>query len=90
MIDDLLIGPIILPATMNRPRFLEFLQTEFHEALTEMPLSYLVGMILQLDGAPAYLAVNVRNYIGSRHRQSIGRGGTIAWPPRSPDLIPLE
>lgn len=90
MIDDALVGPIVLPATMNGPRFLEFLETTFYDALLELPLNYRVGMMLQLDGAPAHFAIHVRNHLNERYSPWIGRGGTIAWPPRSPDLTPLD
>lgn len=90
MKDDILIGPIILPETMNGPRFLEFLQTQFLEELMELPLTHRARMILQLDGAPAHFALNVRNYLNERYSPWIGRGGRIAWPPRSPDLTPLD
>lgn len=90
MIDDILIGPLILPATLNGPRFLEFLQNDYQDALSELPLTYRARMILQLDGAPAHFAVIVRNYLNNTYPTWIGRGGTIAWPPRSPDLTPLD
>lgn len=90
IIDDVLIGPIILPATMNGPRFLEFLQTDFLDALLELPIHYRSGMLLQMDGAPAHFAVSVRNYVNENYAPWIGRGGTISWPPRSPDLTPLD
>ncbi|CAG4939112.1 unnamed protein product [Colias eurytheme] len=81
---------LILPATLNGPRFLQFLQTEYQDALSELPLTYRRRMILQLDGATAHFAVNVRNHLNDTYRTWIGRGGTIAWPPRSPDLTPLD
>lgn len=90
IIDDILVGPIILPATMNGPRFLEFLQTEFHDALMELPIAYRRRMILQLDGAPPHFAIDVRNYLNEHYVPWVGRNGHIAWPPRSPDLTPLD
>lgn len=45
----------------------------------------------QQDGAPPHFALNVRRYLrdifGSRW---ISRGGPLEWPPRSPDLSPLD
>lgn len=90
MIDDILIGPLVLPATMTGPRFLEFLKGQFFDALLELPLSYRNRMILQLDGAPAHFAVIVRDHLNERYSPWIGRGGPVAWPPRSPDLTPLD
>lgn len=90
IIDDVLIGPLILPGSMNGPRFLEFLQTQFFDALMELPIIYRRRMILQLDGAPAHFATIVRNHLSENYSPWIGRGGTVAWPPRSPDLTPLD
>src|SRR5258705_3354060 len=43
------------------------------------------------DGAPAHFSRAVRDFLDAAfpHRW-IGRGGPIAWPPRSPDLTPLD
>lgn len=42
---------------------------------------------LQQDGAPAHFSINVRRYLDENLTgRWIGRGGPIAWPPRSPDL----
>lgn len=90
MIDDRLIGPIVLPPNLNGERFLAFLRNEFIEALEDIPLWNRVNIILQLDGAPAHFARSVRQHLDENFRQWIGREGTIAWPPRSPDLTPLH
>lgn len=90
IIDNILIGPIVLPPRMNGARFLEFLTGEFFEVLENLPIAYRRGMILQLDGAPAHFARAVRAHLNDNFRQWIGRLGPIAWPPRSPDLTPLD
>lgn len=43
-----------------------------------------------MDGAPAHFARNVREHVDENYTPWIGRGGTIAWPARSPDLTPLD
>jgi hypothetical protein len=41
--------------------------------------------------APPHFCHHVRNHLGRQTTgRWIGRGGLIAWPPRSPDLIPLD
>lgn len=46
---------------------------------------------LQQDGAPPHFAVGVRTYLDDTFpNRWIGRGGFIEWPPRSPDLTPLD
>nr|XP_022908494.1 uncharacterized protein LOC111419849 [Onthophagus taurus] len=43
------------------------------------------------DGCPAHFSRNVRDFLDNAFRQKwIGRGGPIPWPPRSPDLNPLD
>ena len=44
----------------------------------------------QHDGAPAHNAQIVSNYLLERFSNWIGNRGPIAWPPRSPDLTPLD
>lgn len=47
--------------------------------------------IFQQDGARPHWAINVRRYLDTKLPERwIGRGGPIAWPPRSPDLTPLD
>jgi hypothetical protein len=45
----------------------------------------------QQDGAPPHWALTVRDWL-NRHfdERWIGRDGPIRWPPRSPDLTPLD
>lgn len=48
-------------------------------------------MYFMHDGAPAHFALRVRQYLDRKYGEKwIGRGGPIAWPPRSPDLNPLD
>ena len=48
-------------------------------------------MYFQHDGAPPHYTRHVREYLNeSFPNHWLGRGGPVAWPPRSPDLTPLE
>ena len=48
-------------------------------------------MYFQHDGAPLHYTRHVRDYLNeSFPNGSLGRGGPVAWPPRSPDLMPLD
>jgi len=48
-------------------------------------------MYLQHDGAPPHYTQHAREYLDkSFPNRWLGRGGPIAWPPRSPDLTPLD
>jgi len=72
---------------LNSENFLEF----FEELIDEMPLATRRGLIPQLDGAPPRYAVVVRDWLNTTFpRLWIGQRGPIEWPPRSPDLPPLD
>jgi len=48
-------------------------------------------MYFQHDGVPPHYTRHVREYLNESFRNRwLGRGGPIAWPPRSPDLTPLD
>jgi hypothetical protein len=45
----------------------------------------------QQEGAPPHYIKKVREYVNTRFPDRwIGRAAPIAWPPRSPDLTPLD
>ena len=49
------------------------------------------NMIFQLDGAPAHWVLNVRAFLNAEFTNRwIGRAGPTPWPPRSPDITPLD
>lgn len=48
-------------------------------------------MLFQQDGAPPHFCRAVRQYLDEQYPDRwIGRAGPIQWPPRSPDLTPLD
>ncbi|KZC05411.1 hypothetical protein WN55_05441 [Dufourea novaeangliae] len=48
-------------------------------------------MWLQHDGCPAHDDRRVRDALNELYPNKwIGRGGLVSWPPRSPDLTPLD
>jgi hypothetical protein len=57
------------------------------DALPQLPPQ----TVLQQDGVPPHFCYHVRNHLDREIAgRWIGRGGPIAWPPRSPDLTPLD
>ncbi|GBN98620.1 hypothetical protein AVEN_272953-1 [Araneus ventricosus] len=49
------------------------------------------GVICQQDGAPPHYGNIVREFLDATFPQRwIGRGAAMAWPPRSPDITPLD
>ncbi|GBM02237.1 hypothetical protein AVEN_108794-1 [Araneus ventricosus] len=57
----------------------------------DLPLSDLRNVWFQHDGAPPHKVSSVQQYIRDTFQQLvIGYGGCVEWPPRSPNLNPLE
>lgn len=91
LIGNQLIGPFILPPRLNAALFLEFLREELNVLLEDLPLQLRRDHWIQLDGAPPHFGRNVRNWLHENYPERwIGRGGPVEWPPRSPDLTPLD
>ena len=50
-----------------------------------------IAMYFQHDGAPSHYTLHVMQHLNDTFpTRWIGRGSTINWPPRSPDLTPLD
>lgn len=64
---------------------------DFDELLDEIPLNTRNLLWFQQDGAPPHYGRNVRQWLNEMYpNRWIGRGGSIAWPARSPDITPLD
>lgn len=86
-----IIGPFELPETLNGERYLNLLQNDLPELIRNVDPQLRETMWLQNDGCPAHYAVIVREYLNATYPERwIGRLGPILWPPRSPDLNPLD
>lgn len=91
ILDGRVIGPFELPSRLNGVRYLDFLRNDLNNLLEEVPQEVRERMWLQHDGAPAHYSRQVINYLNVTYpNRWIGRAGTIPWPPRSPDLNPID
>lgn len=92
ILNEKIIGPYFFYENLNGASFLRFLQNEFTDVLDDLPLDYRYNIHLQLDGAPIHNAVAVRNWLNENFpNRWIGRNSPlIRWPPRSPDITPLD
>ncbi|CAK9806442.1 hypothetical protein ANTPLA_LOCUS4888 [Anthophora plagiata] len=89
--NDMIVGPYFLPDRLTSTEFLNFLKNELSYLLEDVPLYSVQRMWMQLDGCPAHYGTQIRQWLNNRFPQRwIGRGGSIPWPPRSPDLTPLD
>lgn len=86
-----LIGPFELPSRLNAEAYNNFLKNDLPLLLEEVNLELRRTMVIQNDGAPCHYATQVRNYLNETYpNRWIGRNGPIRWPPRSPDLNPID
>ena len=91
MIDDMLIVPVILDDRMTGQNYLDFLQNELPKQLQDVPLATRIAMYFQHDEAPSYYTQHAMQHLNETFpNRWIGRGGTINWPPISPDLTPSD
>ena len=91
MIDDMLIGPIILDDLLTEQNYLDFLQNDLPTQLEYFPLATRIALYFQHDGAPSHYTRHVMHHLKyTLPNRWIGRGSTINWPPRSPDSTPLD
>lgn len=91
LIGNCVIGPHFLPDRLNATLYMDFLQNELRDALDNLPLATLAGITFQQDGCPVHSSIVVKNFLNSSFGTNwIGRNGPIKWPPRSPDLTPLD
>lgn len=86
-----MIGPYLLPQRLTGQSYLIFLRAVLPAFLEDIPLAALRGLWYQHDGAPAHFSSPVREWLDTEYPgRWIGRGGPVEWPPRSPDLTPLD
>lgn len=91
ILGDNVVGPYIFPQRLTAATYLVFLIDVLPELLENIPLEQRMNMYFQHDGAPAHFGEIVRNHLNATcGQQWIGRGGPTPWPPRSPDLTPLD
>lgn len=92
MIDDKLIGPYILPSPLTGEVYVDFLRNDLPDLLDEwLTQDEQITLIYQHDGAYPQSAGVTRNFLNENYENRwIGRGGTIEWPARSPDLNPCD
>lgn len=91
IIGDYLLGPCELPQTLNGQQYLYFLQNNLVNLLEDIPLDIRAHIWYLQDGAPAHYPLIVRSHLNTVFPHKwIGRGSEHPWPPRSPDLNPLD
>ena len=71
--------------------YIIFIRDILPEMLENIPLQARQLLWLHHDGAPEHFALDVREYLNNVFPNHwIGRGASVQWPPRSPDLTPMD
>lgn len=93
IVGGFLLGPVFLPPALNGRRYHHFLVHQLPDLVETIPIGIRQRMWFMHDGAPGHFSHLARNYLSRANvygNHWIGRGGPVAWPPRSPDLNPLD
>lgn len=87
---DEVIGPFFFAEkNINGTVYLDMLENYCFPQLDEK--ENLNRLYFQQDGAPSHYSAIVQDALNAKFpNRWIGRGGPIAWPPRSPDLTPCD
>lgn len=82
--------PYFFDSSIDQTQYSDMLRDHLIPQLEEK--QKMTSVIFQHDGAPPHYALTVRNFLKSKFEESrvIGRGFGIPWPPRSPDLSPVD
>lgn len=92
ILGDRIIGPFFFNNSLNAERLVNFFDTELWDAIENLPLNVRHDMFFQLDGASIHNSRIVRQWLNEHFPMRwIGRNSPFElWPPRSPDITPLD
>lgn len=86
-----LVGPFFYEGILNSASYLQFLSEQLPLLLEDIPLQLRTNMWFQHDGAPPHRARIIREYLNANFADRwVGNNGPTQWPPKSPDLTPLD
>jgi len=90
--EEEIVGPYFFnTSNVTGETYLELLQTFLFEYLENIPVIRRQNLLFQQDGAPPHFAICVRDYLNQSFPERwIGRRSPVEWPPRSPNLTPLD
>lgn len=91
ILGDQIIGPEFIEGHVNAENYSHFLQNRLHQLLDNVPLHIRRNMYFQQDGHPAHTSLQARTVLNREYPDRwIGLHGPQEWPPRSPDLTPMD
>ena len=88
LMHDKIIGPFFFAeSTISANVYLDMLE---HYAIPQLQ-EFQPYIVFQQDGAPPHWSICVRHFLNETFpNRWIGRDGPTSWPPRSPDITPLD
>lgn len=94
ILNNEIIGPFFIEGNLDGPKYILLLHNDIIPAMRASAARQNIpwnDVYYQQDGAAAHFARLVRTYLDLVFpNRWIGRLGPISWPPRSPDLTPLD
>lgn len=97
LVNSRLIGPYFFHDNLTAEQYLHLLQTsilpDLIQAFPDPSNAQRLNprIFFQQDGAPPHYGLQVRRFLDNTFNERwIGRRGPIEWPPRSPDLTPMD
>jgi len=91
IIGNNVIGPEFIEGNVDAHYYSQFLLHRLDELLEDVPLASRLEMIFQQDGHPAHTSLLARRILNQKFPgRWIGLHGPQEWPPRSPDLTPMD
>jgi hypothetical protein len=89
--DDALVGPVFLDNKLTEVRYRQHLENTLQPYVDEITLTSRLRFYFQQDGAPPHFSIVARQWLNQwLPGRWMGRMGSVEWPPRSPDLTPLD
>jgi hypothetical protein len=86
-----IVGPFLYRQNLNGDRYLRILENTVQDFLEDIPLQRRLTIWFQQDGAPAHKPRAIKQWLNNTFGDRwMGEHGPVRWPPRSPDLTPLD
>lgn len=86
-----IIGPFFINGTLTAEKYLTMLRDDIVPAIRNIFDLNFETVWFQQDGGPPHFGLEVRNVLDDTFAERwIGRRETIEWPPRSPEMNPLD
>lgn len=86
-----IIGPHIYNGTLTSETYVQILRQHIEPLVDDLPLEERRIVFYQHDGAPPHNAAIARDFLATNFGNNwIANQGPSRWPPRSPDLTPMD